>query len=69
VLGGAIAQRPNSLLDQLKDGGRLVTVRREGAAGHGCLYLKHGTAIGERVGFDAWLPVLPGFEKPQGFTF
>jgi protein-L-isoaspartate(D-aspartate) O-methyltransferase len=69
VLGGAIAQRPNSLLDQLKDGGRLVTVRREGAAGYGCLYLKHGTAIGERDGFDAWLPVLPGFEKPRGFTF
>lgn len=69
VLGGAIEQRPDSLLDQLKDGGRLVAVRREGAASYGCLYLKHGVAIGERPGFDAWLPVLPGFEKPRGFTF
>lgn len=69
VLGGAIEQRPISLLDQLKDGGRLVAVRRAGAAGYGCLYLKHGVAIGERDAFDAWLPVLPGFEKPRGFTF
>jgi len=69
VLGGAIEQRPASLLDQLKDGGRLVAVRREGAASYGCLYLRHGAAIGERAGFDAWLPVLPGFENPRGFTF
>jgi protein-L-isoaspartate(D-aspartate) O-methyltransferase len=69
VLGGAIEQRPSALLDQLKDGGRLVAVRRDGAAGYGCVYIKHGNAIGERDGFDAWLPVLPGFAKPRGFTF
>jgi len=69
VLGGAIEQRPVSLLDQLKDGGRLVAVRRAGAASYGCVYVKHGSAIGERDAFDAWLPVLPGFEKPQAFVF
>jgi protein-L-isoaspartate(D-aspartate) O-methyltransferase len=69
VLGGAIELRPVSLLDQLKDGGRLVAVRRAGAAGYGCVYVKHGSAIGERDAFDAWLPVLPGFAKPHGFLF
>ena len=69
VLGGAIELRPASLLDQLKDGGRLVAIRRAGAASYGCLYVKHSGAIGERDAFDAWLPVLPGFEKPRGFTF
>lgn len=66
---GAIESRPAVLLDQLKDGGRLVAVMRDGAAGYGCLYVKHGAAIGERQAFDAWLPVLPGFEKPRGFSF
>ena len=69
VVEGAIEQRPNALLEQLKDFGRLVTVRRNGAASSGCIYLRHGTAISEREAFDAWLPVLPGFEKPREFVF
>jgi protein-L-isoaspartate(D-aspartate) O-methyltransferase len=69
VVEGAVEHLPSGLLDQLADGGRLVAAKRDGAAGFGCLYVKHGTAIGEREAFDAWLPVLPGFEKPRGFTF
>jgi protein-L-isoaspartate(D-aspartate) O-methyltransferase len=68
-LDGAIEVEPKSLFGQLKDGGRLVAVKRDGAAGYGCLYVRHGTAIGERGAFDAWLPVLPGFSKPRGFSF
>jgi len=69
VLNGASEIEPLNLLAQLKDGGRLVAVRRAGPAGHGCLYLNHGGAIGERCAFDALLPVLPGFEKPRTFVF
>jgi protein-L-isoaspartate(D-aspartate) O-methyltransferase len=69
VVEGAVEQLPSGLLDQLADGGRLVAAKRDGAAGFGCLYVKHGTAIGEREAFDAWLPVLPGFAKPRGFVF
>lgn len=68
-LDGAIESEPKSLFGQLKDGGRLVAVKRDGAAGFGCLYVKHGNTIGERAAFDAWLPVLPGFAKPRGFSF
>jgi protein-L-isoaspartate(D-aspartate) O-methyltransferase len=69
VVEGAIERHPTELLDQLNDGGRLVAVRRDGAAGCGCLFVKHGAAIGAREAFDAWLPILPGFEKPRVFTF
>lgn len=66
---GAIEVYPGDLLDQLKSGGRLVAVKRQGAAGCGCIYLKNGDAVGEREAFDAWLPILPGFSEPRGFTF
>ena len=69
VLNGAIEDEPSTLIAQLKDGGRLVTVVREGAAGHARLYLNRAGAIGERSAFEAQLPVLPGFEKPRSFVF
>jgi protein-L-isoaspartate(D-aspartate) O-methyltransferase len=69
LLNGAIDCEPSALLSQLKDGGRLVAIRRDGAAGHAQLYLNHEGAIGERSAFDAQAPVLPGFEKPPRFVF
>jgi protein-L-isoaspartate(D-aspartate) O-methyltransferase len=68
-LNGAIETEPTTLLAQLKDGGRLVAIHRDGAAGHARLYLKHDGAIGERSAFDAQVPLLPGFEKPLSFVF
>jgi protein-L-isoaspartate(D-aspartate) O-methyltransferase len=69
LINGAIEFRPAALLSQIEDGGRLVCVLREGAAGHGYLYLKHEGAVGERAAFGAQLPVLPGFKKVPGFVF
>ena len=69
LIEGAVEQRPSALLEQLKDDGRLVAVKRNGAASSGCIYLKHGSATSEREAFDAWLPVLPGFARPREFTF
>jgi protein-L-isoaspartate(D-aspartate) O-methyltransferase len=69
LLDGATEAQPAALLQQLKDGGRLVAVRRDGAAGFGTVYIRHGAVVGGRDAFDAWLPVLPGFEKPREFTF
>ena len=68
-LNGAIGREPQELLAQLGDGGRLVAISRDGAAGHGVIYLKHEGALGERRVFDASVPVLPGFEKPPSFVF
>jgi len=69
VVNGAVERRPDALLEQLADDGRLVCVVRDGAAGHAFLYVKHDGAIGERSAFDAQLPVLPGFEKILNFVF
>ena len=68
-LNGAIEVEPAALLSQLTDGGRLTGVWRRAAAGQARLYVNHGGAIGERDDFNAFLPVLPGFERPSGFVF
>jgi protein-L-isoaspartate(D-aspartate) O-methyltransferase len=68
-LSGATERVPDDLIEQLKPGGRLVCVVRDGAAGHARLYVKNDGAIGERSAFDAHLPVLPGFENSRSFTF
>ncbi|HEY4266543.1 MAG TPA: protein-L-isoaspartate O-methyltransferase [Micropepsaceae bacterium] len=68
-LNGAIERQPVDLLGQLADGGRLVAIVRNGAAGHAFVYLKHQGAVGERSAFDACVPVLPGFETPPRFVF
>jgi len=67
-LNGAVERRPDALLDQLADDGRLACIVRDGAAGHAYLYVKHDGAIGERSAFDALVPVLPGFEKILSFS-
>jgi protein-L-isoaspartate(D-aspartate) O-methyltransferase len=69
VINGAIEVEPNALLDQLADGGRLVVIVRDRAAGHARLYLKHEGVVSERPAFDARLPLLPGFRKAAGFVF
>ena len=66
---GAVEVEPSVLLSQLKDGGRLTVIWRQGAAGQARLYVNHAGAIGERSDFNALLPVLPGFEKPSAFVF
>jgi protein-L-isoaspartate(D-aspartate) O-methyltransferase len=68
-LNGAIEQTPHILTQQLADGGRLVCIAKDGAAGHARLFVKDGGAIGERDAFDAQVPVLPGFEKIRSFAF
>lgn len=68
-LNGAVECRPDALTEQLADGGRLVCIVKDGAAGHARLFLKEGGAVGERDAFDAQVPVLPGFEKIRSFAF
>jgi len=72
-LNGAIEIEPSTLLDQLKDGGRLVAVLAGKTGNHACLFTKtvHGgeEIIDKQVVFDASSPVLPGFERPEKFVF
>ena len=69
VINGAVEEEPFGLVKQLKNGGRLVTIWRDGEAGHARLYVNDDGAIGNRSAFDAQVPVLPGFEKLPSFVF
>jgi len=70
LLGGAVAEVPAAIADQLAEGGRLVTVVSAGPGlGRAMLMRRDGGVISSRVLYDAALPVLPGFEAEPGFVF
>jgi protein-L-isoaspartate(D-aspartate) O-methyltransferase len=66
-VNGAIEARPETLLSQLDEGGRLVAFFQ--AEGRATLYVREHGQIGSSPGFDAHVPVLAGFRKSQGFIF
>ena len=69
VLEGAAEIIPTALVDQLKNGGRLLCVLGRGPGGKAMLYrLIDGDFSGRPV-FDAAAPLLPGFEKKLSFVF
>ena len=67
-VNGAIEQVPDTLLAQLAEGGRLVTVLKDGQS-RAWLFLKQNGQIGKRPDFDADVPLLAGFRKAMGFVF
>jgi protein-L-isoaspartate(D-aspartate) O-methyltransferase len=68
-LGGAVAEAPTGLFDQLAEGGRLVAVVGEGLVGKAAVFTKHNGITSERSVFDAAVPILPGFEQRPTFVF
>jgi protein-L-isoaspartate(D-aspartate) O-methyltransferase len=71
LIEGAVRQIPQTLLDQLAEGGRLATVMAgpPGALGNATLIVKQGGVTSGRPLFDAGTPELPGFAPPPRFTF
>jgi len=69
LINGAIERAPESLLAQLKDGGRMVAIWREGALGQCRVTRRVGDTFATRRAFDASAPVVPGFEAPKAFVF
>ena len=71
VIGGGVERIPESLIDQLADGGRLVTVLYENGArqGNAVLVEKFGTTVSKRIVFDASVPLLPEFRNEAKFVF
>ncbi|WP_375687259.1 protein-L-isoaspartate O-methyltransferase [Pseudooceanicola sp. LIPI14-2-Ac024] len=68
VIEGGVAQLPDALLDQLKDGGRIACLFMEGALGVVRVGYKIDGHVSWRFAFNASAPVLPGFEKQQAFA-
>ena len=69
VLEGSIATSTEALLDELKDGGRLVAVaRQDGGLGKAIIWRRLGRSYDQWTAFDAAAPKLPGFEPALAFT-
>jgi protein-L-isoaspartate(D-aspartate) O-methyltransferase len=68
-INGAVERVPDALIDQLKEGGRLVALFREGTVGKCYVLTRAGHGLSRRYVFDADAPVLPGFERPVEFAF
>lgn len=70
LIDGAVEFLPDVILEQLAEGGRLVTVVREGRGiGRATLFLNKGNHIARQILFDASLPLLSDFQKAAEFTF
>jgi protein-L-isoaspartate(D-aspartate) O-methyltransferase len=69
VVEGRTEIVPDSLLAQLRDGGRLVCVQGGAAGAKGMVYRSlRGDATGWPL-FEAVAPLLPGFAEPAAFVF
>ncbi|HEX9449379.1 MAG TPA: protein-L-isoaspartate O-methyltransferase [Dongiaceae bacterium] len=69
LIDGGVEIVPQTLLDQLAEGGRLATVLRDTRPGHAVLLHKERGTVSTRVLFDANVPLLTPFAKPQTFSF
>lgn len=69
LINGQVEQRPQGLLEQLADGGRLACVQGQGRPAKATLWVRSGDAFGSRPLFDATLPPLRAFAVEAGFAF
>ena len=68
-VNGGVETLPPALLDQLKEGGRLVAIHMTGALGQCQVTIRAGDKLTTRRVFDATAPVLSGFQAAKDFTF
>lgn len=68
MLQGAVETMPDALIDQVKEGGRIIAIFAEGALGVVRMGRKIDGVMNWRMIFNAGAPVLPGFAKEAAFT-
>ncbi len=68
-INGAVEFVPDTILDQLKDGGRIAAIFVDGVVGHCRIGAKAEGHVAWRTAFDATAPVLPGFARTPEFVF
>ena len=68
-VGGAVDFVPDQLIDQLKQGGRLVVVEGLGNTGVAKVYTKEAGSTSVLTAFNSAVRNLPGFEKDAVFEF
>ncbi len=68
-VSGSVEEVPATLLSQLRDGGRLVTVQGYGGSARAKVFVSERGAVSENVYFNASVKPLPGFAKAREFVF
>lgn len=68
LVNGRITEAPAQLLNQLKDGGRLVAIVDVGGVGKAMEWRRFAMSFDRRALFDAEAPLLPGFERVAAFV-
>lgn len=68
AIQGGIEELPSSIIDQLKDGGRVAALFMDGALGEMRIGHKIDGRLNWRLVFNASAPVLPGFARERVFA-
>lgn len=69
LVNGAVETRPDALIAQLGEGGRLACVVGRGRSAKATLFVRGGETVGARGLFDAAAPLLPAFRTEPAFVF
>ncbi len=69
IVEGAVETVPQALIDQIRDGGRMVVVEGAGNAAAAWLYVRDGDVVSRRRGFNCAVKSLPGFSRETEFVF
>jgi protein-L-isoaspartate(D-aspartate) O-methyltransferase len=69
LIDGAVEFIPDTIVDQLADGGRLGTALVDRGVTRLVVGRKAGGAFGYTSIGDAGVPALPGFSRPKEFSF
>ena len=69
VAFAGVEQVPDAILDQVKEGGRILALFMDGALGEVRMGVKTHGVISWHMEFNATAPVLPGFARTPGFVF
>jgi len=68
LVEGEVEEIPQTLFNQLRDGGKLVTVINDGGYGSASVFVKSGKNISKRVEFELKTPALPSLGQVQEFA-
>ncbi len=69
LIDGAVEHVPGAIVDQIADGGEIALALLEDGVSRLCVGRVGSGAFGATAFVDAAAAVLPGFEKPRGFSF
>lgn len=69
ITEGAVAAAPSAWIECLKVNGRLAVIERDRAVGVAKLYHRTVSGVSARTLFNAFPPMMPGFEPESAFVF